>query len=271
MPLKIRINSRYALAGVSRFLGLLIFFCASFCVGYGQSASGQPSGLAYAADKNNVPDAIARIQSGQFSLVHVELIAEAHAVQAIPALKEQFASKQDSITRMKIAGALVRLGADDQAYWDFLVQQATIAVQSPEPRLFDDQGNVAPKQLSPAFLDWAKANNVSPDPVYILPMRVRLLGETGDTRAIPVLRQGLQSPNYFIQAAAARGLADVQDKDSIPFIIAACQRGPSEAAAAIAQPLVYFDDPRAQDALDTYVPEETVKVLRAAKAQGMKP
>src|ERR1700761_4960273 len=82
MRLKMRINSRYASLGVSRFLVLLMFFGASLYVSNGQGASSQATGLAYAADKNNVPDAIAKVQSGQFSLVHVELIAESHAVQA---------------------------------------------------------------------------------------------------------------------------------------------------------------------------------------------
>ena len=266
-----QISSKRNLCIAPRLLWMLGLFALSACIGYGQSASNQHAKLAYAADKNNVPDAIAKVQSGQFSLVHVELIAEAHAVQAIPALKEQFGRNQDTLTRTKLASALVRLGTDDPAYWDFLIQQATTAVQSPEPRLFDAQGNVVPKKLSPTFLEWSRTSNVSPDPVYELPLRVRLLGETADPRAVPLLRQGLYSPNYFIQAAAARGLADIQDKDSIPLIIAACQRGSSEAAAAIALSLVYFDDPHAQNVLETYVPGETVKALRAAKAQGLRP
>jgi hypothetical protein len=70
---------------------------------------------------------------------------------------------------------------------------------------------------------------------------VGLLALTGDPRAIPVLRRGLLSPNYQIEIIAALGLADFVDKGSIPLIIIeACSKAPAEAAAAIAEALVYF-------------------------------
>jgi len=55
-----------------------------------------------------------------------------------------------------------------------------------------------------------------------------------------VLRRGLLSPNYQIEIIAALGLADFGDKGSIPLIIEACSKAPAEAAAVIAEALVYF-------------------------------
>jgi hypothetical protein len=75
----------------------------------------------------------------------------------------------------------------------------------------------------------------------------------------------------MIEIAAAMGLAEIRDQDSIPLIIEACKRAPPDAASVIAESLVYFDDPRAQSAVDTYMPKDLAKTFREAKAQGKKP
>jgi hypothetical protein len=75
----------------------------------------------------------------------------------------------------------------------------------------------------------------------------------------------------MIAVFAAKGLAQIQDKDSIPLIIAACPRAPTGFASEIANSLIWFDDPRAQTAVDTYMPKEHAKIFRHARAQGMKP
>jgi hypothetical protein len=72
----------------------------------------------------------------------------------------------------------------------------------------------------------------------------------------------------MIEIMASMGLAEIGDKDSISFIVAACRRAPAEAAAVMARSLVYFDDPDAQNAVDQYVPRDAAKVYRESKAQG---
>ena len=121
--------------------------------------------------------------------------------------------------------------------------------------------------FSPAFLDWAKdqglpLGDAGQKVMYELPGKVILLGETGDPRGLPLLRQAMSSPNYMIQIMAAKGLAKLQDKDSIPIIIAACQRAPAGMSPAIAEALVYFDDRQAQSEAEKYVPIELLKGLR---------
>ena len=226
----------------------------------------------------NVADSIARLKSGDFSLAAVEQIAEAHAVQAIPALKEQFALSKDTTVKGKIAAALVRLGDKDDTYWNYLIELATVAVKSdaPFPTMFDANGKVVPGQVPPEFAAWTKSHNVSlgsatETVAYILPGNVAILGETADPRAIPLLRQALQSPNFMIAAMAAKGLAQSQDKESIPLIVEACRRAPSDAVMAIADSLIYFDDPKAQNAADTYLPKQYADSMREAKAQGKGP
>lgn len=254
----------------------LIYVC---CVLFAATSSGQvkraqPDQGAYGF---TVADAIAKVQSGKFAGVHVDLIAEAGAVEAIPALEKQFESSPDPLDKGKIAQGLVKLGDQNDMYWNFLVKLATPAVNSNAPDFVnrDAQGNEVPG-LSPAFIAWAKASNTSPDAagedaVYIYPGEVMLLGATGDKRAIPLLRQALSSPNYLIEAAAAKGLAETQDAASIPLIIAACKKAPSDAANLIARSLVYFDDPQAQAAVNHFIPSQLADGLRQARTQGRTP
>jgi hypothetical protein len=57
-----------------------------------------------------VPGAFTKVKSGEFAGIHVDLIARANAVQAIPVLKQQFDHVDDPLLKMRIASALVRPG-----------------------------------------------------------------------------------------------------------------------------------------------------------------
>lgn len=275
---------------VSRSMLGLWLVLSSAAMAFGQANQRQLP-TAPALDKARVSDAIARMNSGEFKSYDVELIRKAHAVEAIPALEKQFAKIQlppkeptspeelsDLLDKAKIATVLVRFAVKDDAYWDFLARLAASALASDAPGFmtFDAEGK-AQVGPSPEFAAWARAHNISlndghaaEENVYILPGFVAFLGMTGDVRAVPLLRQALLSPNWMIQVMGANGLSEIQDRESIPLIVEACRRAPSEAASKIAESLVYFDDPDAQGAVDTYVPKERAKVLRDAKAQGRK-
>lgn len=255
----------------------LICWTLVACVAHAQNPKPQTGTQLHIADKAHTAAAISKIKSGNFVGTDADLIAKAGAVEAIPALKEQFLRKQDATDKAKIAQVLLKLGDKDDSYWNFLVDLVTPALESDAPDFmsYDSQGKSQPGP-SPEFSAWATAHNLPPngsiaeDSIYIFPGEVMLLGLTGDPRAIPLLRRGLQSRNHMIVNAAALGLAELQDKDSVPLIVEACQQAPKEAAAAIASSLVYFDTPDAQAAVDAYVPKNQAKVLRDAKAQGKK-
>lgn len=227
-----------------------------------------PQKLAYGVDRANVPDAIEKVRSGDFGGIHVDLIARAGAVEAIPALKQQFACVEDSLLKAKIAGALLRLGDKDETYWNFLVEYASPALESDAPNFakYDAQGKSEPGP-SPELAAWLEQRGISPESagensVYLQPGRVLMLGWSRDRRAIPYLRRGLSSPNYMIEIAAAEGLAEIGDESSIPLIIAACRRAPAEVAETIADSsLVYFDDNTTQTAVDHYVRKTSPKRL----------
>ncbi len=210
----------------------------------------------------SVKSALLQLQQGEFSIIDVRILAEAGEVQAIPALKAQFLLKKETQLKEYIASALFRLGEKDQIYWDCLEENARVAVENDAPPIFllDSQGNVmrGSGKFSPEFTEWAKAHNLDPGEAaqaqaYELPAYVAFLGWTGDQRAQPVLRRGLASRNVLIQSMAARGLAKLQDIESIPLIIEACGKVPKEMVAFIARTLVFFDDPRAQAAAETFI------------------
>jgi hypothetical protein len=257
---------------IGRVLRSLVWCAVLTSTAYGQAEQNQPEKLAYGADLANVPDAIAKVKSGEFGAVHVDLIARANAVDAIPVLKEQFNRVDDQLIKAKIAAALLRMGDKDNTYWNFLLEFANPALQNDAPDYigYDQQGKAVPGP-SPEFQAWAKAHNVSveselDDSVRMASTGVIFLGWSRDLRAIPLLRKALLSPNHMIEIFAAMGLAEIGDKESIPLIIEACKRAPAEPAAAIAESLVYFDDITAQSAVDLFVPKDRAKLVREAKA-----
>ena len=224
-----------------------------------------------------IAEDIDRINKGYADPATVEEIASAHASNAVPAVKAEFARSQDRKEKFRLASALVRLGEKDQTYWKYLSDEATEAAESeiPDP-VYDTEGNSTPHEFPTTFVRWAKDNNMTPNDAAMqalqeLPVRMLLLGKTGDPRAIPILRKALQSSNFMISATAATSLAALQDKDSIPLIIDACRRAPASASPAIATALVYFDDPEARRAVDTYMPKDGAKIAREARSRGRTP
>ena len=207
----------------------------------------------------NVEDAITEVKHGQVNPVALQRIAKAGAVEVIPVLHEHFVRTEDDLLKEAIASALVRLGDKDRTYWDFLETHAREVIQSdaPFPVPFDTQGNTVKKQFSQEFLEWAKTNHVDPQAAAVaqmqtVPARITFLAATGDQRGLELLRRAMASRNYFVQASAARGLAKLQDVDSVPLIITACKRAPAEAAALIARSLVFFNASQAQSAAETF-------------------
>lgn len=248
-------------------------------VAYSQTQPGRSDKAAGAVEKEKISAAIERAsQDGEGSIYFVEQIGHVGAVEAIPMLEGKFGRTTDPLDKAKIAQVLVKLGDKDDTYWEYLVKTATPAVESDAPDFmyYDAQGKSTPGP-SPGFIAWAQVHNVATngsqaaeDAMYGFPRTILLLAASRDSRAVPLLRQALASPNHMIEVAAADGLAELQDKDSIPLIIEACKRAPAEAASAIAESLVYFDDSDAQRTVDAYIPKDRAKILREAKSQGKK-
>lgn len=264
-------------------------------VAFGQPQNQQPEPPPAPLRKPDIPAAIEALKNGDFSSGNIVTAAKAGPALAIPILEQSFdkvkyADTQESFDpKEQIANALVSLGDKRNVYWDYLLEQATLAVDGDVPFPFalggDPNAPTAPKQLQPTppkrpeltpeFLAWAKAHNLSPesaeeDAMYWLPGKVLFLAETGDPRGVPLLQRALWSKNFLIQSSAAQGLAQAQDKDSIPLLIAACERSPAAAGAIALFALVYFDDPEAQAAAAKYLQlpkDQAAAILAEAKAR----
>ena len=236
------------------------------------------SGLAHAQEVQKTPteleSAIARVCAGDVSNPRdVVVIANAGVVQAIPVLEEQFKRATDIDTKLSVASGLVKLKDRDDTYWNFLLEQATLAVDSDIPdSVFSESQGKAVIQGS-ELKTWAGAHNASVTRAaqyarYDFPGKVLPLATTGDRRGIPLLRRALQARNYLIVAWGTKGLAEIQDKQSIPLIIAAVERAPSGYRSLLAESLVYFDDAQAQTAVDKYMPKDNATMDRQERARG---
>ena len=225
----------------------------------------------------DVDTLIAQIKKGESTPATFNALARSGSPKAIPILQERFPLTTDVIERTALASALVRLGGKNPAYWKYLFDEAQSAIISdiPFPGAFDENGNSVPRQLAPSFLEWARLNGISPNAsaqaqLTLEPAKVTLLAITGDPRGTLILLKGLNSPNYLIKAAAAKGLARLRQRDAIPAIIAAADSVPSSVKPLIARALVFFDDSRAQIAAERLIPDKPVleELRRLSREKG---
>jgi HEAT repeat protein len=204
----------------------------------------------------------------------VNVIADARAVQALPILEQYFAHTSDPDIKAGVASALVRMGDKNDSYWIYLVKLATPALESNAPDPLNDVAGKDMDIISPEFKVWASAHDLSVEAasklaMMDLPGGLAPLAKTGDPRGVPLLRKALISPNLLIASLAAAGLAQAQDKASVPMIIDACKRAGPTRAHFFADSLLFFDDPEAQSTFALYFPD--VNIQEARKFRGYRP
>jgi len=182
-------------------------------------------------------------------------------------LKKNFLNTQDERDKAQTASALIRLGEKDDIYWDFLLRLEASLLEGEVSSVKGDSGG-KPIEEPTSEEAWAKQNRELNEMLNF----VEIVAETRDPRGVRLLRRALSSPVSDTQNMAAAGLARAQDKDSIPLIISVCKNAAPDVAAVIASnSLVYFDDPRAQSAVDQYLSKEAAKFAREEKANGVGP
>jgi HEAT repeat protein len=129
--------------------------------------------------------------------------------------------------------------------------------------------------VSRAFESWAKARGETLEQAGNEEEHAMatfgFLALTGDRRAVPLLRQGLLAPNPMVQSQAADGLARLQDNESVPLLIDACERAPSGAKLGLAEALASFDSPDALATARKYLPGAVFEEIRTRRAAGHGP
>lgn len=216
------------------------------------SAYGQRAEQTDEALKAETLQVLNDLKQGIYGPATPEQVAEAEAGQLVPILEERFVHGQDPDIKGRVARLLLNLGDKNEAYWDFLVQQAKLAIESDVP---------SSRCLTPtnctghsAYVVWARAHNAPEDTEaemklhWLLEERVQLV--FGDPRGIPLLREALKSPNIDVVQEGSDGLTRAHDKDSIPLIVEACKRFHDEdEVRQIAHALRRFErDPEARAA-----------------------
>ena len=182
-------------------------------------------------------------------------------------LKKNFLNTQDELDKARTASALIGLGDKDEIYWNFLLRLETSLLEAEALSAMKSDSQGEPIE-GPSEAVWAKRNREDNEMLTF----VEIVAETRDPKGVRLLRRALSSPNSETQNIAASGLARAQDKDSVPLIIDVCKNAPPDVASVIAaNALVYFDDLRAQSAVDQYLSKEAAKFAREEKANGIGP
>jgi HEAT repeat protein len=163
---------------------------------------------------------------------------------------------------------LVRLGLADKTNIYSLAENISDTVDQDITELVQqallDLGSAAVEPLIDELQD---EHNLQYDIAYASEQRIRVLGEIGDKRAVPILIEVLEkkgafcvltsdSPDpdrytdiYGICAEAARALGKIGDERAIEPLIAALATEDQEERIAIAEALVKFGDKRAVEPL----------------------
>jgi hypothetical protein len=216
-------------------------------VGYGQASQDQVDEILSA----KVRSVIEHLKQGVYGPATQEQVAEAQAGQLVPILEARFVTSQDAVVKARVARALVDLGDKGNAYWDYLVQQAKLAIESdvPSSRCFSSTNCTGHAE----YVAWARAHHAPEDSQAEMELHWRLEEKVGlvygDPRGIPLLREALKSANINVVSTGADGLTRALDKNSIPLIVEACKRFHGEEVPLISHTLRQFmRDPDARAA-----------------------
>ena len=108
---------------------------------------------------------------------------------------------EDENAKARMASALIKLGDKDRKWWDYLAEGGQQAIDSdaPSAQQFNAGGRVSSAEPSPQYLAWVKSHGLTEEAAEEQLLRkvgvLFALGGSGDPRAIPLLRQGLSSPD----------------------------------------------------------------------------
>ena len=231
----------------------------------GAARVGVPHDSEAALNQIRLNEALKRIRLGNVLPSDLYFVVEAGRSEAISDLKKIFESTTgDEAIKYQIASALIRLGDKGSVWWDFLVQGAADALNSDAPSPFGYDASGKPMtEPSPDYVAWAKANKLTLEQadnmVVLNSTRLLALGQTRDRRAIPLLRQALSSSYFINRSFAIEALAQLQDAESIPFIVSALRRSRPKEASAMSFYLKEFKDPQAQAATKEFKAPEVPK------------
>jgi hypothetical protein len=151
------IRQRHLRSVMSEVLHASVWCALLVGVAYGQASQDQVDEVLSA----KVRSVIDSLKQGTYGPATQEQIAEAQAGQLVPILEARFVTSQDAEMKARVARALVDLGDKGNAYWDFLVQQAKLAIESdaPSSQCYSSTNCTGHS----AYVAWARVHNAPED------------------------------------------------------------------------------------------------------------
>jgi len=195
----------------------------------------------------------------------------------IKKLKEKFEEAEYEIHKALYASILMRLGVNDEKYFNYLKEKADLILNDdrPYPLARDKEGKDIRGKLAPKFENWCKKNEIElreclAQWLYTNPAIINYLGLTGDERFFPYLEAGINSSNRTIVKASANGLGILGDKRGIPLIEEALKNTKDvRDQNRIARSLFFFNDPYAEELAQKYITNPyDIRDFKEAASQG---
>jgi hypothetical protein len=188
------------------------------------------SGIAQGQDTKTLQE---RISVRPFNTTVIGDVERSRDPALLPALRKAFEESEGKMEKQSIARTLIKLGDKDAKYFEFLAGFAKRAVESGAPDFwtYGPDGLIVRGVVNKEFERRCKDHGLDVQhelaaEFRTYPQDLNMLATAHDPRARDILRQGLASRNPLIITSAARGLALLQDRASVPEIIAAASRFP---------------------------------------------
>jgi hypothetical protein len=198
--------------------------------------------------------------------VFAELENQQPEPRVILALADAFQKRQVKQERQWIALTALRLGDTSQRYLDLLMLYAKDAIEDRTPLFFayGPTGEIVRGKTSPEFEQWCRDNHqdakaIAATQFLVQPSDVRMLAKAEDSRAVSLLRRGLDSPNPLIIYYSAEGLAWLNDEPAINMVVRSCERLPNGTARFVATSLAEYLTPTADLAMERFVQDPNVR------------
>jgi hypothetical protein len=196
--------------------------------------------------------------------------------RTMPALRSAFERGKTTEEKQSIAATLLRLGENSSEYFDYLAGLAKEAIEDRTPFFikYDNAGNSIQGQFDPGFQNWCAENHKDPRAVAgvqagVYLNDVRILAYAQDSRAVELLRQGLESTNVWVVAYSVEGLGRLHDVAALPLIAKALDRVKTGDWTAVAEPLSWFRTPEAERLLDRFIPDPLMRDVTRRQIQMM--
>jgi len=193
----------------------------------------------------------------------------------ISEIEKKFEEAPNSMYKSLYVSMLLRLGDEDDKYFEYLEDQAKQIIEDDRPYLLakDANGKDIKGQISPEFEDWCSNKDIEiniciSEWVYSIPAITTYLGLSGDERFFVYLEAALNSSSEIKVRAAANGLGLLGDKRAIPLFAQVLKNTNKPFHQhKIALPLYYFNDSGATELAEEYIiyPKEAEYYKKEAK------